>query len=137
MILNKPTNFSNIKYSYPNLNQNRYPNQIIDLTQTYDMDIFFQNNLLLLQSLNKIPIQINLSLLQSLKKKKTKNKTPFLPLQRHPNSNFSHNNNLHDQKKSISTDQQHHHETQNAMEKIKESSFVILKVIHNNQKKPI
>ena len=75
MILNKPTNFSNIKYSYPNLNQNRYPNQIIDLTQTYDMDIFFQNNLLLLQSLNKIPIQINLSLLQSLKKKNKKQKT--------------------------------------------------------------
>ena len=94
MILTKPTNFSNIKYPYPNLTQIKSTDltQITFLLKIFAMDIFFQINLLLLQSLNKNPIQNNLPPLHSLKKKK-----PSLPSQ-HPNFSFTHNNNLHNYK---------------------------------------
>jgi len=139
LILTKPTNFSNVKYSYPNLTKKKNPNQIqkshpnhINFRSKFLHGHFLSNQPLLLQCLYKIPIQINLPPLQSLKDKKSLSSLTTTPqLLLYPQQQFAQS------QKSISLEQQHH-ETPNTMEKIKEASFVLTNlVIHNHQKKQI
>ena len=107
------------QYPYPNLTQIKSTDltQITFLLKIFAMDIFFQINLLLLQSLNKNPIQNNLPPLHSIKKKSPlfPHNTPTSPLHTTTICTIT--------KVSISLEQ--HQETPNTMEKIREASSVL------------